>query len=365
MKRINSIVLFLIAACMMAMAQTPDTTITREQHLQDYDFAVKYIEDNYAGYFDKVTDSRLAEYNDMKATLRQQVENAERPCWDAIAAYTGWFNDLHLVLCVSYGKTRSVTYHPKAQQRINYVSQMEEYAPKPVACKATDKTFLIRFPSCSGNPDAKWVKKSIKLFKKSHCENLIIDLRGNNGGDDGYFAPYQKLLYDHEVADTDEIYRVTPQNMAYLKQVGWWQGKILEKLIAEQPDKEFLPVGYRVLKYNVDRSLRRAALIIDNRVGSSGEGCVLKAKVCSNRTTVYGRDNTAGCIDYGNIYYITVPNCKLYLQLPMSHRYHVIENPIDPTGIAPDVRINLPLPRKLTDNVDEWVIWVAEQLEKE
>ena len=363
MKRINSIVLCLFTA-FMALAQTPDTTITSDQHLQDYDFAVKYIEDNYAGFFDKVTDSRLADYNQMKAELRRQVEEAERPCWDAIAAYTGWFNDLHLVLHVFYWNTRPLNYHPKGRERIDYRSQMEEYAPKPVACKVTDKTFLIRFPSCSGNPDSKWIKKSIKLFKKSHCENLIIDLRGNNGGNDGLFAPYQRLLYDHEAADTGEIYRATPQNMAYLKQAGWWQGKVLEKLIAEHPDKEFLPLGYRVHKYKVDRSLRRAALIIDHNVGSSGEGSVLMAKVCSNRTTIYGRDNTAGCIDYGNIYYVTLPNCKLYLQLPMSRRYDVTENPLDPTGIAPDVRIDLPLPSKLTDNIDEWVIWVAEQLEK-
>ena len=103
----------------------------------------------------------------------------------------------------------------------------------------------------------------------------------------------------------------------------------------------------------------------DNHVGSSGEGCVLKAKVCSNRTTVYGRDNTAGCIDYANIYYVTVPNCKLYLQVPMSREIGLPETAIDPTGIAPDVRIELPLPKTLTDNVDEWVTWVAEHLEKE
>ena len=40
------------------------------------------------------------------------------------------------------------------------------------------------------------------------------------------------------------------------------------------------------------------------------------------------------------------------------------ETGIDATGIAPDVRIDLPLPARLTDNIDEWVIWVAEQLEK-
>ena len=50
--------------------------------------------------------------------------------------------------------------------------------------------------------------------------------------------------------------------------------------------------------------------------------------------------------------------------MPMSRAFGLPETGIDATGIAPDVRIDLPLPAKLTDNVDEWVIWVAEQLEK-
>ena len=48
----------------------------------------------------------------------------------------------------------------------------------------------------------------------------------------------------------------------------------------------------------------------------------------------------------------------------MSRRIGLPETSIDATGIAPDVRIPLPLPARLTDNIDEWVIWVAEQLEK-
>ena len=33
-------------------------------------------------------------------------------------------------------------------------------------------------------------------------------------------------------------------------------------------------------------------------------------------------------------------------------------------GIAPDVIIPLPIARKLTDNIDEWVLWVAEDLRR-
>jgi len=37
---------------------------------------------------------------------------------------------------------------------------------------------------------------------------------------------------------------------------------------------------------------------------------------------------------------------------------------VDPTGIAPDVRIPLPYPKRLTDNIDEWVLWVAKDLKR-
>ena len=48
----------------------------------------------------------------------------------------------------------------------------------------------------------------------------------------------------------------------------------------------------------------------------------------------------------------------------MTRSYRLPDRGIDPTGIAPDVRIPLPLPDVLTDNVDEWTKWVAADLEK-
>lgn len=33
-------------------------------------------------------------------------------------------------------------------------------------------------------------------------------------------------------------------------------------------------------------------------------------------------------------------------------------------GYKPDVIIPLPYPRKLTDNIDEWVLWVAKDLKR-
>lgn len=99
MKR-SIIITFCMFLGLIALAQLPELTV--EQHLEDYDFAVMYIEDNYSGFPDKVVDSNRADYESMKAHLRAQVEQGERPGWDAVAEYTAWFNDRHLKIHLAY-----------------------------------------------------------------------------------------------------------------------------------------------------------------------------------------------------------------------------------------------------------------------
>lgn len=110
---------------------------------------------------------------------------------------------------------------------------------------------------------------------------------------------------------------------------------------------------------------RRAALMIDGQVASAGEQMVLNLRSCSQRTTIYGRDNTKGCLDYSNCRGVNLPQSGITLYIPMTRSCRLPDNGVDRTGIAPDVRIPLPLPETLTDNVDTWTLWVAKELEKE
>ncbi|MBR4829084.1 MAG: peptidase S41 [Muribaculaceae bacterium] len=365
MKKIMIFTLFSFLG-LMTYAQMPELTV--EQHLEDYDFAVKYIEDNYSGFPDKVNNGTFTEYDSMKLRLRTQVLQGERPGWDAVAEYTAWFNDRHLKIHLAYYNDKNeyigYTEHYSKKKVIHYEAEME-YKPVAIACKVTDKTFLIRFPSCDDDrSNIKWIKNSIKQFKKSHCENLIIDIRDNGGGDPRW-KPYWKLLYDHEGIVPGCEYRNTAQNMAYIKEVGWRNADFLEKMSTKNPESEFIGGGYPLIKSNkVDKTVKKAAIIIDNGVASNGEAMVLEIKATSYRTTIYGRDNTIGCLDYSNVAIIPFKHFDHYFGVPMTRRLGLPATGIDATGIAPDVRIDLPLPAKLTDNIDEWVIWVAEQLEK-
>ena len=135
---------------------------------------------------------------------------------------------------------------------------------------------------------------------------------------------------------------------------------VLGKL--NQSGGDFSVDTYRLNEISDD--VRKAALIIDNGVASSGEQMVRSIKATSDRTTVYGRDNTLGCLDFSNINVVEMPNCHLSFSSPMTRTIGLPDGGIDATGIAPDILIPLPLPAHLTDNIDEWVIWVTEQLEK-
>ncbi len=408
MKRLvfSVICLFMTLA---SLAQMPELTL--EQHLEDYDLAVKYIEDNYAGFPDKVVDSTRADYEAMKTRLREQVVNGERPGYDAVAEYTAWFNDYHTRLCRdevdSQGNWRQYNDRYWTRKTINYDALMEEYNPTPVACKVTDKTFLIRFPSCYGDPDMEWIEGSIQQFIGSGCEHLILDIRGNGGGGDDLWGPYWELLANHDGDIPDVEFRNTPANRDTL--LSWCDSQELQDEMINRINEEvffkiehmqFIPgslirmiwglmrhpatASFRMMAIQgklyrpesipttiplhvgkMNGAIHKAALIIDNGVGSSGEELVRELRAASDRTTIYGRDNTLGCLDYSNVTEVELPNSGIYFMVPMSRRVGLPETGIDATGIAPDVRITLPLPARLTDNIDEWIIWVAEQLEKQ
>lgn len=91
---------------------------------------------------------------------------------------------------------------------------------------------------------------------------------------------------------------------------------------------------------------------------------MLEVRACSCRTTVYGQDNTLGCLDYSNCEILRFSqDTSRRMIVPVTRSCRVAAGRgIDAEGIAPDVRIPLPLPETLKDNADAWVLWVAGDL---
>ena len=199
-----------------------------------YAAIIHEVEYNYAG-FPLLTEEESAEYEVMKAALRDSVDAKAYLDYEAVDHYLAWFQNPHLRTC-NIEQTNLWEYD------VDY-SSLFSYAPRKMSCKVDDETYLIRFPSCSGDPD---------------------------------------------------------------------------------------------------------------------EQC----RAISKRTTIYGRDNTYGCLDISNVRSVDLPYSTITITIPTTVSHRLPDRCIDKEGISPDVRLDLPYPTDLTDNIDEWVLWIAQDLKQ-
>ena len=109
------------------------------------------------------------------------------------------------------------------------------------------------------------------------------------------------------------------------------------------------------------------AIIVDRGTASAAEDLVLQAKWFSNKTKIYGKESTYGADMTGNCIGTKLPNsdhrlfyptCIFQFEFLDHHKFGTV-------GIVPDRKIDLPYPKQLTDNIDEWVLWVAADLKKQ
>ena len=52
------------------------------------------------------------------------------------------------------------------------------------------------------------------------------------------------------------------------------------------------------------------------------------------------------------------------ITIPTTVSHRLPDRGVDKEGISPDVRLDIPYPTELTDNIDEWVLWIAQDLKK-
>ena len=202
--------------------------------------------------------------------------------------------------------------------------------------------------------------------------NLIIDVRGNGGGYDDVWKGYYDLLYDHPYKPESIWFRNTPKNLLHKKEIleqnpsSTWHRQFIEK--CEASKKKFMKQWETDGSLNTQPSARikRAAILVDIMTASAAESLAQYVKKYSNRAKVYGLGNTYGCELTGNCRTELLPNSRfgVFYATTVDSGFFEKDFSTEGLGIPPDVIIPLPFPRKLTDNIDDWVLWVAEDLKK-
>ncbi|MFZ4690444.1 MAG: S41 family peptidase [Polymorphobacter sp.] len=197
--------------------------------------------------------------------------------------------------------------------------------------------------------------------------NLVIDLRRNGGGSDYVYAPILPLIYTRPVVTIGIEMRASADNIALRR-------AIADQIRAEAPEPaagldaqnalmaahpgEFVQPD--PLPFSIDRQAkvlvnpRHVAVLIDG-AGSTGEQFLLDARQ-SRKVTLMGQRNSAGVLDFANVVGMATPSGRFRLQWATSRSLRVPADPVDPDGIAPDVRIPA--------DVSDPVAWAQAWLER-
>ena len=371
-KQILIILLALVFSC-----GANSQSLTKQQMLEDYDYLVSFVEENYAPFDAIMQKGYKREYKALKKRLRKQLYNGDADLERTATDYVLWFYsqfDRHLWLEKTEAFQRAAgNLEIEAIMKIDSTLLTNqgnlEYEPKPASCKVDSLTWLIRVTSCE--PDFyDGTVNALEQFVASDCENLIIDIRFNGGGGDNVWKKYYDLLYDHPNKPEISWHRNTPKNLLYWKEMlklqpsSPWNLQLIET--CETSKKKFVKLGESDNNRQPTSRIKRAAVLIDFYTASAAESLVKFVKKHSDRCKVYGICNTVGSNLTGNVRAETLPNSRLDLvyATTVDSGFYEKDFSSEGLGIAPDVIIPLPFPRKLTDNIDEWVLWVAKEMKK-
>jgi len=253
--------------------------------------------------------------------------------------------------------------HPIAPER---VTEILPPAPWKIE-KLSERTMYVRVPDLfpAGKPqlDALLDKNRAAIDSSA---NLIIDLRENPGGWDSVFAPLIPWIYSRPTYQVAHEHRATLDNAAgnealaadpnLTEENRLWLRGIAESMRAKPG--EFIVVGGRAISVDTRPETlphpERVGILIEG-AASSAEQLILAAQQ-SRKVTLFGRSNSAGVVDFGNVRDLTLPSGRFTLRYATSRSARLPDYPIDGVGIAPDVVI--------PDDITDEVAFVREWLEK-
>lgn len=195
--------------------------------------------------------------------------------------------------------------------------------------------------------------------------NLIIDVRRNGGGSDFVYDPVLPWIATRPIWRVGVEIRASPLNQRLRREVA-------DQIAATSPD------AARALREESDRMegnpapfIRREppveivrfaealpypariATLIDG-AGSSAENFILDARQ-SRKVTLMGQENSAGVIDFGEMMAMPAPSGRFQLAWATTRSLRLPDDPVDPDGIAPDVRI----PADADDPVASAAAWLS------
>lgn len=254
------------------------------------------------------------------------------------------------------------------------VSPAQSYIDKnnaglPTIIKLDAENILVTIPTFL--VDGSYMDSLVKAHYSEiiSSKNLLIDIRGNGGGNAVYF-PLINIYYTRSYKDPRGLALSSPATIRYFEALSSYMRKkpgdsslsiyeVVVKNMKGNPGKIVSGPDWPkdsnavILPYP-----QRVCILTDRYCASAAESFIIHSKGFSNRVTTFG-ENTHGMIDYTSVnsipllcrrqnYYFGYPTSTLHERIP--------EDGYNATGIAPDVRID--------NNVKDKIQFIQEWLKK-
>ncbi|HZY35774.1 MAG TPA: S41 family peptidase [Mucilaginibacter sp.] len=254
---------------------------------------------------------------------------------------------------------------------INYVNITNPSLP--VISIINQKNILLTIPSAL--IDRNYLDSLLDKYDTAikSTPNLIIDIRGNTGGNFIWGKLYDianTIVHPSPKQNTDDDFRllasyddaayVKKQIAAYADQNDSAEVNYYRRIVEKIKNNAGKVIGFSYYRSAPDTATRivykypqRIAIIVDKGVASAAEAFILGMKETSSKVVLYG-NNTKGEIDYMNVNTISFGgngNKAYYLGYPTYFAKDIRTHPINPTGIKPDVYI----PANTSDGI-QWVV---------
>tara|TARA_R110002072_G_scaffold534_6_gene3984 strand:+ start:161248 stop:162441 length:1194 start_codon:yes stop_codon:yes gene_type:complete len=218
---------------------------------------------------------------------------------------------------------------------------------------------IIYYPS---HKDSVWngfIQRSKKLIRTSDI--LIIDLRGNQGGDDTKGFELAAILQDRIVKPgwDKTIDRLSPETIALArnswliskfshengkKEVPKYVEDFIQKKTKDLEDVKadkhppFKTYTWDQSKFPVGKNAYKGKIILlqDKECASSGESS-LEALAKHPNATTYG-ENTMGLYHFGNVNMLILPNSKITIGIASKYNAYNDGRIIDKIGLSPKIK---------------------------
>ncbi len=296
----------------------------------------------YAGFDDKVNGSTKGEYEKLVAKITKKAEKSKdaKSCHLLLKSYTDFFRDSHVFILWMKQPVKNMT------------TQIKEKVENVVFKQIDDKNIYLKFSvfnQLEVNQFDSIVYANRGLIFTT--PNLIIDMRGNGGGNSSSSDLMIQLIYTNPIIYPAWDYRSSPEIIAaYESHITSLKKNPAENAFFIDKAEKLL----RNLKANpaklvsdgvdLERKMdsianfpKQVALLIDKKCGSSTEFFIYESKQ-STKVRTFGT-NTHGVMDYGEDQNFDICDGTFNLAVPWGRNGWVRQFRIDNIGFKPDVPI--------------------------